>query len=427
MVGLIGKFSGLNPKKVLVAGDLLLDSYTIGKAQRISPEAPVAVIHVQKQEERPGGAGNTILNLVSMGAEVKALGRIGNDAAGNSLLEFLKKEKVNTCGIFNEKGYSTPIKNRIVADNQQIVRVDHEINTPLHEDLENRIIEELPFLLEGVSVVGISDYGKGFLTKKLLHALITTARNKGIFVIADPKGIDFSLYSGVHLLKPNFSEACAAAHLPKNAPLAAISNAIMNLTDIKYLIITRSESGISLFDKENNQTDFPVKAKQVKDVTGAGDTVLATLTLAIANEFPIETAIEFANVAAGIAIEEFGCARITLPKLAKRLLEIDTTNKVFDAEHLIALEASLAETPCLLLELDEFPTPEIINSLMQEKKDSGKAVMLSLKTPPFQKNEIEMLSMLQPIDYILLNTSQETILRHFPSIERVKILDDVLF
>lgn len=416
MVNLIGKFSELSPKKVLVAGDLLLDSYTIGKANRISPEAPVAVIHVQSSEERPGGAGNTILNLVSMGAEVTALGRVGTNLAGNTLLDSLKRENVNVAGIFVEEGYSTPVKNRIVADNQQIIRVDHEVNTPIHEDLESKIIQKLPSLLEGVSVVAISDYGKGFLSHRLLKALITTAKSLGIFVIADPKGIDFVPYSGVDLIKPNFSEACLAAHLPKSAPLEDIAKEIIHSMDVSYLIITRSEHGISLFDKAIKRSDFPVKAKQVKDVTGAGDTVLATLTLAIANGLPLDTAIPFANVAAGIAIEEFGCARITLAKLAKRLLEIDAANKVFDAEHMIALQAALAGTPCLLLELEELPTPEFIHHLMQEKKKSGKAVMVSLKTPPFQDYAINMLALLQPIDYILLNTPREVIQHHFPTI-----------
>jgi rfaE bifunctional protein kinase chain/domain len=421
MVGacLIGKFSELGPKKVLVAGDLLLDSYTIGKAHRISPEAPVAIIHVQSSEERPGGAGNTILNLVSMGAEVTALGRIGN-TSGNTLLESLRKENVNVQGIFTEEGYSTPVKNRIVADNQQIIRVDHEVNTPINGELESKIIEQLPALLHGISVVAISDYGKGFLSPRLLKALITTAKSLKIFIIADPKGIDFTPYSGVDLIKPNFSEACIAAHLPKTAPLEAIASAIIDSTDISYLIITRSEHGISLFDKESKRTDFPVKAKQVKDVTGAGDTVLATLALAIANNLSLETAIEFANVAAGIAIEEFGCARITLAKLAKRLLEIDAANKVFDSEHMIALQAALADTPCLFLELkDVLPTPEMICTLMQEKKGSGKAVMVSLKTPPFQEAAISMLAQLHTIDYILLNTSQETIRRYFPAIQKI--------
>lgn len=416
MVELTSKFSELGPKKVLVAGDLLLDSYTIGKANRISPEAPVAVIHVQSMEERPGGAGNTILNLVSMGAEVTALGRIGKNAAGMTLLESLKREKVNVDGIFIEEGYATPVKNRIVADNQQIIRVDHEINTPIQEELENKIIAKLPSLLQGISVVAISDYGKGFLSSRLLQALIQTAKSLGIFVIADPKGIDFTPYSGVDLIKPNFSEACGAAHLPKTAPLEAIANTIIHSIELSYLIITRSEHGISLFDKEGKQTDFPVKAKQVKDVTGAGDTVLATLALAIANGLSLETAIQFANVAAGIAIEEFGCARITLAKLAKRLLEIDAANKVFDAEHMIALKAALGDTPFLFLELDELPCPKQIYHLMEEKKTSGKAVMVSLKTPPFQEHGISMLALLQPIDYILVNTSRETIKNYFPEI-----------
>ena len=166
MVKLTRTLSRLGNAKVLVAGDFMLDNYTIGKARRISPEAPVAVVRCLREESRPGGAGNVVLNLISLGASVVALGRVGNDSAGDRIKSLLVQESVDVSGVCAEKGYPTPHKNRIIADNQQIVRVDHEDITPLSADIEQHLIDSLPRVMEDVSTVAISDYGKGFLTKE---------------------------------------------------------------------------------------------------------------------------------------------------------------------------------------------------------------------------------------------------------------------
>ena len=179
MVRLTGTFSRLGCSKVLVIGDFLLDTYTIGKARRISPEAPVAVLHVQREEHRPGGAGNVVLNLISMGCEVAAIGRVGHDAGGEILLKSLRDEKVDARGMVHQSAYPTPVKNRIIADNQQIVRVDHEQIISIPELLEQQVIDALPELLKGVKVIAISDYGKGFLTRTLLSAVIEQGRLQG--------------------------------------------------------------------------------------------------------------------------------------------------------------------------------------------------------------------------------------------------------
>lgn len=418
MVKLFGTFSQLAPKKILVAGDLLLDTYTFGKARRISPEAPVAIINVQKEDVRAGGAGNTLLNLISMGAEVSCLGRVGKDESGKKLISALKKENICTDGIIIDPSFSTPIKNRIVADNQQIVRVDHEIITPLPKELEQKAIQLLPSLLKDVEVIAISDYGKGFLTTPLLKALTKIAREKNIFIIADPKGTDFAKYGPVNLLKPNLSEAYAATHLPTYTPLNEVAEIIFRNAEAESLLITRSEDGISLFNKDGTQFDFPVIVKQVKDVTGAGDTVLAMLAVAIANKLSMSSAIQLSNIAAGIAIEQFGCARISLPQLAKRLLESDVSNKIFDLEHLHALQAALADTDCILIELSGLhpPEPELVAELAKEKKSSGRAILATINSDPISEVMVNMIASLQPIDFILLNTSQDQIRKYFPNI-----------
>lgn len=341
MTKLSGVFSRIGPCKVMVIGDFLMDTYTIGKARRISPEAPVAVVHVQHSEQRPGGAGNVVLNLLSLGAEVVAVGRIGADYQGELLKQTLAAENLSLKGIFVENRYSTPVKNRIIADNQQMLRIDYETITPLSEILEQEIIASLPDLLKDVKVVALSDYGKGFLSRTLLSALFEETKKVGIPVISDPKGSDFSKYCGSYVLKPNLSEAIAASGLTAEAPLELIAERVLKLSQAEVLMITRSEQGISLFYKEGKREDFPVRVREVKDVTGAGDTVLAMLACAIANNLSIATAAQLSNVAAGIAIEHIGCARVTLPELAERLLEDDVTNKVFDEEHLFALQQVL--------------------------------------------------------------------------------------
>lgn len=418
MVNLIGNFSRLDRKKILVAGDLILDTYTIGKARRISPEAPVAIIEVKSSDELPGGAGNTIRNLISLGAEVIALGRVGKDAAGKTLIQVLLNENADISGIIEEAAFKTPVKNRIVADGQQIVRVDHEEIKLIEKDIEDEIIKKLPALLKGVDAIALSDYGKGFLSDRLLKELIAQARSLNIFIVADPKGNDFSRYYGIDLIKPNLKEVYLAAHLEMSASLEQAAERVFEKTGARYLMVTRSEDGISLFENGRPRQDFPVVAKQVKDVTGAGDTVLAMLTLAIANKLPLPIAIQFSNVAAGIAIEQFGCARITLPQLAKRLLEIDSANKIFDAEHIHALQTALADHPCSLISLPGNTTPSstLVNSLTAHKQATGRAIVAAIHQDTFDLDTIQMLAALRPIDFILLNTDSETIERAFPSI-----------
>lgn len=341
MVKLTGVLSRLEEKKILVAGDLMLDSYTIGKARRISPEAPVAVVHVQREDHLPGGAGNVVLNLVSMGIKVSLLGRVGNDNAGALLKELFEKEGVDTAGLIKQEAFYTPVKNRIIADNQQIVRVDHELMTPLPEMLEQQICEMVPSLMEGVDVLAISDYGKGFLSRTLLSTLIDYAKAAKIPVISDPKGTDFSKYNGSTIVKPNLSEAYAAANLSVESSLDLVASQMHQRFQADVFMITRSEHGISLFHKDGQRDDFPVSVREVKDVTGAGDTVLAMLACALANGLTLTEAVQLSNIAAGIAIEKLGCARISLGDLATCLLQSNMINKVFDEDHLFALKKFL--------------------------------------------------------------------------------------
>jgi rfaE bifunctional protein kinase chain/domain len=404
MVNLSGTISRLGYSKVLVIGDILLDTYTIGKAKRISPEAPVAIIQVLQEESRPGGAGNVALNLVSLGTEVVVMARIGHDSAGETLYATLKNEGVNVRGLVTQQGYRTPVKNRIIAENQQIVRVDHEQITSIPELLEQQVIEQLPELLEGVKVVAISDYGKGFLSRTLLSAVLEQAKRQGIPVIADPKGIDFSKYSGATVLKPNLAEAYAAANLTADMPLEIVAQRVLQISQVDVLMITRSEAGISLFFKDGSRHDFPVKMKEVKDVTGAGDTVLATLTCALANNLTITEAAQLSNIAAGIAIERFGCARITLSELARRLLEYDVSNKVFDDEHLFALQEALRGHRFALLAIngERGLTSQIFSAIRQLAHEQDQDLLVYVRDQNPSEEFVNILSALNDVDFIIL-------------------------
>jgi D-glycero-beta-D-manno-heptose-7-phosphate kinase len=403
MVRLATVLSQLNRAKVLVVGDLLLDMYTIGQAERISPEAPVPVIKVKEERQSPGGAGNVMLNLHSLGAEVIALGRIGQDWAGESLLDCLCSEGIQTSAIVIQQKYKTPVKNRILANYQQIVRIDHEQVTKLSDDLEEQIIASLPKLLVGVKVVAISDYGKGFCSRRLLCTLINHANLLNIPVITDPKGIDFTLYQGTTLIKPNLSEAYAAAKLSLTASLDEVADQVIEKSNCQYLMITRSEAGISLFDRARFREDFPVAMKEVlKDVTGAGDTVLAMLAFAIANQLTYSQAAELCNVAAGIAIEQIGCYRVTLADLARRLFELDHLHKIFDQQNLFILKEILRNQPYNLLVLSETEslTPALFQTI-KKMANPEKRLIIWMEQEESPELFIEMLSSLNEVAYVI--------------------------
>lgn len=301
----------------------MLDVYTFGTVKRISPEAPVPVLRVSHDRQQPGGAGNTVLNLVSLGMRVIPVGRVGCDAGGNAFRELISRESVTTRWIVTDSEFQTPTKNRMIADNQQIVRIDYETPTPLSKEIEEQVVKELPLILKDVSVIAISDYAKGFLTPKFLKKIIQHAKETNIPVIVDPKGIDFKRYNGASVLKPNFSEAVAAARLSCDATLEAIGHQILQDVDIESLVITRSQEGITWFERSGKKKDISCCELEVRDVTGAGDTVLAVMTAARANGIDMENTLMLANLAAGLAIQRVGCARISLADLAERLIKIE--------------------------------------------------------------------------------------------------------
>ncbi len=400
MVKLAKAFSHFQPFKALVLGDFMLDTYTTGKVKRISPEAPVPVMEVLKQESRPGGAGNVALSLAALGAQVYAVGRIGSDLEGAELKRLL--DCADTQSLLVEKEYKTPVKNRLIADSQQLIRVDFETITPLCPQLEEKIIQDLHELTPKVQVVAVSDYGKGFLTNRLIQKAIEIANQHRIPIIVDPKGIDFAKYSGSTVLKPNLGEAYVAAKCAPSAGLDEVASRLLSLTEV--LLITRSEMGISVFHRDQERFDFPVRSKEVKDVTGAGDTVLAMIALSLANGLDIQLAAGLANIAAGIVIERLGCAAVTLSELAQRLLEIDSDTKIFDESHTYALNQVLQgkKYSLLVLEKAQKMTSALFRTI-RELSLKEELIIYVRDTKP-DDELIHLLSSLHEVDYIILQT-----------------------
>ncbi|TFF39826.1 D-glycero-beta-D-manno-heptose-7-phosphate kinase [Mucilaginibacter psychrotolerans] len=302
---------------ILVIGDLMIDHYLHGKANRLSPEAPVPVVNLKSEVFTLGGAGNVVQNLVSLGAEVTASGAIGNDIAGAQVLEILSKEGVSTSSVFTNEDRITTIKTRILVDGHQLARLDKECTDHLSAEAENALMKELYSQIENADLVVLSDYNKGFLSPGLTRSIITVAKRFNKKVIVDPKGNNYAKYSGSFIIKPNRSELAVAAkieNVDSKGSLQVAASIVIEQTDVEYLIVTLSEDGIMIFDN-NESTVLPVKATEVYDVTGAGDTVLSTISYFIALGLNVLEACEIANHAAAIVIRQIGSATVTVDEI----------------------------------------------------------------------------------------------------------------
>lgn len=406
MVKLSKTFSRFQPFSALVLGDFMLDTYTTGRVTRISPEAPVPVMEVLRHEARPGGAGNVALNLATLGGKITVLGRMGDDREGSELSELLTLSGINCSALVVEKNYLTPVKNRLIADSQQLLRVDREKISSLSSDHEDQVIHRLSEIIPTVQVVALSDYGKGFLTNRVISETLHMAKRYQIPAIVDPKGADFAKYRGATIIKPNLSEAYAAAKMPLTAPLEDVAKSILSTAQSDLLLITRSEAGMSLFDRIGNRTDFPVRSREVKDVTGAGDTVLAMICLSLANGLDVNSAAQLANIAAGIAIERLGCAQITLSEIAERLLTIDRDTKIFDESHTYALHQVLQgqgrRYSLLVLEKEQEMSNALFRAIRTLSERKGHELILYVRDSNPHDEIIHLLSSLSEVDYIIL-------------------------
>lgn len=304
---------------ILVVGDLMIDHYVWGNAVRLSPEAPVPVVNVQKELTTLGGAANVAQNLVSLGAEVMLSGIIGQDEAGKELLEILNNENIDTQFIITDGSRKTTSKSRILVGSHQIVRVDREVTDDVSGQLEETLFDKIRAQIEKADLVLLSDYNKGVFTPSLTARIINHCKFHDKKVIVDPKGLDYTKYHGAFIIKPNRKEFLEAVKLDKIASLDDLqksASVLLKLTDISYLIVTLSEEGMAIVSKDDYQL-LPVKATEVFDVTGAGDTVLATLAYFISMGLEVPEACELANYAAAIVIKRVGSASTTIEEILK--------------------------------------------------------------------------------------------------------------
>jgi D-beta-D-heptose 7-phosphate kinase/D-beta-D-heptose 1-phosphate adenosyltransferase len=338
-------FAGAGEIRALVVGDLMLDEYLWGRAERISPEAPVQVVDVLREELRLGGAGNVVNNLVVMGCQVAVASVIGNDDNGRTLLDAFAGRGVNVAGIITDPDRRTSRKTRVVASNQQIVRIDRETKDSVSHDAESSLVAFIRDAALTCNVILVSDYLKGVLTPSVLAAIMEVGRTAGIPVVIDPKGTDYGKYRGATILTPNRKEAEAATGIAINDEqgLGNAAMALLSLGDLAAVLITRSEQGMSLFLSDGESSHIPTVAREVFDVTGAGDTVLAVMGLALAGGYSFAEAARLSNIAAGIVVGKVGTSTVLpeeiIAEVGRGHLDSDTKIKNLDVIARIAADA----------------------------------------------------------------------------------------
>ena len=312
--------------EVVIVGDVMLDRYWWGTVSRLSPEAPVPVVHRQRTTVAPGGAANVAANVHTLGGLPRLVGLVGRDAAAEELRQALAGHGIDPGGLVTDPERPTTVKTRIVAHSQHVVRVDEEdrrsISASVASALEARVV---PLLRQGVTVV-LSDYAKGCLGVDLLARLIAQARRQGCRIVVDPKGGDYDRYVGASVICPNRSEAFAATGLGADDAdaTARAGTRLLERVATDAVVITLGEAGLMLFERGRSPVSVVARARAVFDVTGAGDTVIATMALALAAGVSLESAARVANIAAGLAVERVGTTAVTADELRQALLEAHT-------------------------------------------------------------------------------------------------------
>jgi rfaE bifunctional protein kinase chain/domain len=311
--------TALANRSALIIGDVMLDEYVWGHVERISPEAPVPVVRVDARTCRPGGAANVATNIAAFGSHVLLCGVVGDDLPGQSLRQALMSDSVTLqAGLVVESGRPTTVKARVVAQNQQIIRLDEESDTDIDPLTEDEILRWCDAHLSSVQVCILSDYAKGVLTNRLTQSLIRSAKARKIPVVVDPKGRVFDKYRSATVVTPNTREA-RMAMADSREPLDVVARRLLDLLDGADLLITRGADGMSVYRASGQTFHMPAQARQVSDLTGAGDTVVATVALALAARGTLEDAAHLANHAAGLVVGKFGTATVTIAEMLETL------------------------------------------------------------------------------------------------------------
>ncbi len=326
--------SSFEKAKILVVGDVVLDEFVWGDVSRISPEAPVPIVAVRKETFALGGAANVAANIQSLGGRVFVASVTGDDINARRLKEEFAAKGISIEGLMVDSQRPTTLKTRIIAHSQQVVRVDRELVKDIDREIVQRILKYILSLIEEMDILIISDYSKGVVTPGLLGKIISLARKKGILTIVDPKIKNYLNYKGVNIITPNQSEAAfmTKREIETEEDLFEVGQEILSVLGCIAVLITRGESGMSLFEESGTITHIPTVAHHVYDVTGAGDTVVGVLALALAAGAGVVEASTLANYAAGIVVGEVGTATVTQEELRQAIrgprLDIDAYHRV---------------------------------------------------------------------------------------------------
>jgi D-beta-D-heptose 7-phosphate kinase/D-beta-D-heptose 1-phosphate adenosyltransferase len=323
LLKIIEKF---NSSKILVVGDIMVDHFVYGTVNRISPEAPVPVVNVNSEKLMPGGAANVMNNVAKLGAKVSIIGVIGNDYNGEIFKQMAKDHYVDDSGVLTLNGFTTIIKTRVIAHNQQIVRFDRENGGHFGKKVYKNLLENIISASSDndIDAVIISDYGKGVIEKRFFLEVVNFLNKKNKFIALDPKVENFNFYKNVSILTPNIKEAAGGSgiNIKDDKSLIKAAKKIFKKIKPDNLLITQGEAGMSLFNSDESRRHLKARAKNVYDVTGAGDTVISTLTLAVSAGANIFEACFIANIAAGIAISQLGTYAVSTNEILNEIANI---------------------------------------------------------------------------------------------------------
>lgn len=415
----IEKLHLLKDIKALIVGDFMVDKYIQGNVKRISPEAPVPILEVKSKSSKLGGAGNVVNNIISLGGKTRVIGCVGDDHNGNWLIEKLKEQNVDISYLKKYNEVQTICKTRLVAKNQQFLRYDEEIIRDIPHIYEEFISENIEEVLNDIQVIIISDYAKGTITNNLSQLVITQANLKNIPVVVDPKGKDYSKYNGATLCTPNINELSIVTGKECNQELVIeeAGQQLCNKINLNYLVLTRSEKGISLFEKGSIlKIDYPAVIKDVIDVTGAGDTVASVIALCLAGGYTINECCKLANLAASIVCSKFGAATLSLNELLECILDSGEF-KLVDLNTAKYIAASLREkgkkivftNGCFDLlhagHLSSFIQAKTFGDVLIVAVNSDASVKkIKGESRPIinEKDRIQMLCALECVDYVVL-------------------------
>jgi D-glycero-beta-D-manno-heptose-7-phosphate kinase len=314
--GCVDRFPGA---RVIVIGDIILDEYIWGDVSRISPEAPVPIVDIRKEEKRLGGAANVVNNIVSLKGQTDLCGVVGDDIYGKGIIDSIKGMGLKTGGISVDPARCTSIKTRVLGHTQQMVRIDREIKKPICNDITSKILGFLEDQINVTNAIIIADYGKGVVTSSLMKGVRDLTAGRHIIIGVDPKPENFSYYHGIDVITPNHHEAGAFCHfeIHDEESLVRAGRQILEKLYCRSVLITQGKEGMTLFEKGKEPCHIPTVSRKVFDVSGAGDTVIAAFCLGLASGMDLKSAAVISNFAAGIVVGEVGTSVVTVDELKK--------------------------------------------------------------------------------------------------------------